>query len=150
MYRSQLILSAVVCALAIACSSSSSERAVKGDEARALVENRNWLDVWPTSADEKLMVYRFTPAMGGGVFQDRTLFRGQFELFTYKLSDEQIVIHWPQNDSRDTIDYKIERVSGPEPFDLRLTLRGNSKGPKVLYGRSAETGDLEANLRGAL
>jgi len=82
--------------------------------------------------------------MGGGVYQDRTLFIGRFELFTYELGDDTVTIHWPDRRTRERVHYRIERVDGPEPFDLRLTLEGTVMGPRVFYGRSAETASSSA------
>lgn len=157
--RASSVTIAMALALALAavpagCSSDAGTSALPGSEARKLMENRNWLDRWPTSEDERLYVYRFTPEMGGGVFQDRTLFAGRFELFTYQLGDDVVVIRWPDRAPgggvEETIHYQIDQVAGPEPFDLRLTLRGTSLGPKVFYGIRSETGTagaLETALR---
>lgn len=76
-----------------ACSSGS--KAVDRDEAARLLIDRNWIDVMPTSHDDRLHVFRFTPKMGGGVFQDRTVFRGEFELFTFRLTDDGIAFVFP-------------------------------------------------------
>lgn len=97
------------------------------------------MDLWPTSDREPLHVYRFTPAMGGGVYQDRTLFAGHFELFNYEIGEGVINIRWPHTKEKEAASFRIERVKGPEPFDLRLTFEGNLRGPSVFYGRSSET-----------
>ena len=132
-----LVAVATVATLAAGCGTKS--EALPPEEAAALLENRNWLDHWPTDQNEKLHVYRFTPSMGGGVYQDRTLFRGTFELFTYELSGEQLRIRWPHEDRSERLRYTIEAVKGPHPFDLKLTFDDNSTGPSVLYGRRSET-----------
>jgi hypothetical protein len=129
----------MVALLAGACARGDGQ-AVGDDEARELLENRNWLDRWPSSKDDRLRVFRFTPAMGGGVFQDRTLFRGTFELFNYEVHAERIRFRFPDADEVVTSGYRIERVSGPEPFDLRLTIDPSPRGPSVYFGREAETG----------
>jgi hypothetical protein len=84
-------------------------------------------------------VYRFVPSMGGGVFQDRTLFAGTFELFRYRVDGDHIVIRWPHSKERDRIAFRVTRVSGPPPFDLQLELAGTSRGPSVYYGQSRES-----------
>jgi hypothetical protein len=127
--------------VAAACSSGErGSRALSGEDGAALLENRNWMDRWPGSDREQLRVYRFTPAMGGGVFQDRTLFAGHFELFNYEIGAGEIRISWPHTSERETVRFTVEEVSGPPPFDLRLTLHGNLRGPSVYHGRRAETG----------
>ncbi|HUH01846.1 MAG TPA: hypothetical protein VML75_07605 [Kofleriaceae bacterium] len=133
----------MIVSLAAACSSGSSSstaRAVPADEAAEVLIDRNWLDVWPQSKDERLHVYRFTPAMGGGVFQDRTLFKGTFELFRFEVEGTTLEFELPETEQRVRTSFRIDRVEGPKPFDLRLTLEESPRGPTVYYGRSAETG----------
>lgn len=134
---------ALCAATAVACSrgDSKTSKAVSADQAADLLINRNWLDVWPQSKDERLHVYRFTPAMGGGVYQDRTLFRGTFELFTFEVDGDRIRIHLPDEDLRVESRFRIERVNGPEPFDIKLTLDPTPRGPAVYYGLTSETSE---------
>jgi hypothetical protein len=119
---------------------STTSRALAPDQAAELLIDRNWLDVWPQSKDERLHVYRFTPAMGGGVFQDRTLYKGTFELFRFEVEGATLEFDLPETEQRVRTGFRIERVEGPEPFDLRLTLEHSPRGPRVYYGRQAETG----------
>jgi hypothetical protein len=109
-----------------------------GEAARVLID-RNWLDVWPATERDHLFVYRFTPAMGGGVFQDRTLFKGTFELFRFQTDGSSITFDLPETGEMVKTAFTIERVDGPEPFDLRLTLATDPRGPRTYFGRSAET-----------
>lgn len=113
--------------------------AVATEEAAQLLLDRNWMDLWPESETEKLRVFRFVPNMGGGVFQDRTLFQGSFELFTFRVSED--TIHFDLHHTKEKVPakFRIERVEGPEPFDLRLTLDRSPRGPSVYFGRSSET-----------
>ena len=131
----------VVLSLA-ACSGSSSSSSqgdrLPPDEAASVLIDRNWIDIWPTSKTERLHVYRFTPAMGGGVYQDRTIFKGTFELFMFEIDGDHLAIELPETDDAVRTGYRIDRVDGPEPFDLRLTLERSPRGPKVYYGRTAE------------
>jgi hypothetical protein len=132
--------------LSVACSRGGSgdaaDRALPPDEAARVLIDRNWMDLWPTSKDQRLHVYRFTPSMGGGVYQDRTLFKGTFELFTFEVDGDHLVIALPETEQRVRTRYRIERVSGPDPFDLKLTLDDSPRGPDVYWGRSVETGQL--------
>jgi hypothetical protein len=142
------VLAAVVAfaafATTAACGRETRSAAVPPDEAAELLINRNWLDRWPTGEKDRLHVYRFTPSMGGGVYQDRTLFAGKFELFTYQVEGHHLTIQWPNSKEEDRMVFRIDRVSGPEPFDLRLELTTPSRGPRTYYGRSAETSASEA------
>jgi|GEM_PF-1008513 len=115
-------------------------------QAAKMLIDRNWMDVWPESPDERLHVYRFVPSMGGGVYQDRTVFKGNFELFVFKTNGKKILFGLPETKQRVKTGFEIARVDGPKPFDLRLTLADSPRGPKVFYGRSAETANDNAVL----
>lgn len=108
-------------------------------DARDVLIDRNWLDRMPETTTDRLHVYRFVPTMGGGVFQDRTLFKGTFELFTFKVENNAIVFHLPETQQRVTSPFTIERVDGPAPFDLKLTITDDPRGPHVYFGIRAET-----------
>jgi hypothetical protein len=83
--------------------------------------------------------------MGGGVFQDRTLYAGQFELFTFRLDHDQIDFNLPHKRQRVLSKFEIRRVEGKEPFDLELTLTADPRGPHRYYGFSNESA-AEADL----
>lgn len=129
----------LLCAALAACSSSPSSKAVSAEEAGKLLIDRNWLDRMPETERDRLFVYRFVPSMGGGVFQDRTLYKGTFELFSFKVDGDQLrfVLHETKQDV--TSRFTIERVDGPAPFDLKLTVPGDPRGPKVYFGMRSET-----------
>ena len=57
---------------------------------------------------------------------------------------------WPPPAERELIGKSIERVDGPEPFDLKLTLDRSPRGPRVYYGRSAEGASFDAELARAV
>ncbi|CAN5868152.1 hypothetical protein BH11MYX3_BH11MYX3_37450 [soil metagenome] len=130
-----------------ACSSSKTAptQQVSADEAKSLLIDRNWLDTYPETERDKLHVYRFVPSMGGGVFQDRTLFKGIFELFSFKATGETITFTLHETHDEVTSNYTIEKVDGPEPFDLKLTIPDDPRGPKVYFGIKGET-DVDGHL----
>jgi hypothetical protein len=145
--RSSLLGLIFVAAISAACSSSSSSssRQVPSDEARQLLLDRNWLDRMPETDRDRLHVYRFVPSMGGGVFQDRTLFKGTFELFMFETGDGTIRFVLPETKEKVTSTFRIETVDGPAPFDLKLTVDPDPRGPGVYYGMRSET-DREGRL----
>jgi hypothetical protein len=123
-----------------ACSSSHPEnKTLSGDEARKVLLDRNWLDRMPQTDRDRLHVYRFVPSMGGGVFQDRTLFKGTFELFMFEATNNEIRFVLPETHEKVTSRYRIEAVDGPAPFDLKLTIDADPRGPQTYYGIRAET-----------
>ena len=129
----------LVAALAACASSKSSSSEVSPEDARQLLIDRNWLDRLPASERDRLHVYRFVPNMGGGVFQDRTLYKGTFELFSFKLAGDKIQFKLHETHEDVTSSFRIEKVDGPTPFDLKLTIPDDPRGPKVYFGVRAET-----------
>src|SRR5262245_16415763 len=101
---------------AAACSSKSSSVDAK------LLLDRNWLDRMPETERDRLHVYRFVPSMGGGVFQDRTLYKGTFELFKFTVHGDQIEFDLPETHEHVSSQFHLEAVDGPKPFDLKLTI----------------------------
>ena len=131
------VLAAVISPLG-ACSSQKSTQ-VSADDARDLLIDRNWLDRMPETDRDHLFVYRFVPNMGGGVFQDRTLYKGTFELFSFSVKDNAITFKLHETKTEITSAYTIETVEGPAPFDLKLTITDDPRGPKVYFGMKSET-----------
>lgn len=132
--------------LLVGCARHSAD-ALPPKEAKQLLENRSWVDRLPKSRDEKLHVFRFTPSMGGGVYQDRTLFAGEFELFTYEQDGSRIRFNlWHTNDKKIS-SFTIEQMAkpGPEGVDLKLTISESPRGPKTYYSWRRAT-DLDALL----
>jgi len=127
----------LACVLLVAA--CSSPKHITGDDAKQLLIDRNWLDHMPQHEKEQMYVYRFVPSMGGGVFQDRTLFKGTFELFQFEATGDQIRFDLLETGTKVTSHYRIEEVDGPKPFDLKLTIDADPRGPKVYYGWRSET-----------
>jgi hypothetical protein len=142
--RTLLVASALAALAATACSKAP-DRLSASDSADVLI-NRNWLDRMPETQSDRLHVYRFVPSMGGGVYQDRTLFKGTFELFMFKVErGNHIVFDLPETGEKVTSEFRIEKVDGPAPFDLKLTVSSDPRGPHTYYGMRAET-DRDGHL----
>ena len=90
--------------------------------------------------------------MGGGVYQDRNVFKrrvravhvpgkvdkaGQGGRADFRFPDQRRAYKTGST---------IERVDGPAPFDLKLTLDRSPRGPRVYYSVEAQTGDLDSFL----
>ncbi|HEX4421555.1 MAG TPA: hypothetical protein VH165_26750 [Kofleriaceae bacterium] len=137
--RNLLVLSVVAALGAAACSSKPSSQQLSASDARDVLINRNWLDRMPQTERERLHVYRFVPSMGGGVYQDRTIFKGTFELFMFKVEGDHIQFNLPETREKVRSQFTIERVAGPKPFDLKLTIWADPRGPHEYFGMQAET-----------
>jgi hypothetical protein len=136
------------------CHRKPATTAVAPDEARQLLLDRNWVDRLPETAQDRLQVFRFVPSMGGGVFQDRTLYAGQFELFNFDHDGESIQFHLRHTGEERTTHYTIERLPAGDdsPYDLHLTLSDSPRGAHDYYSirgmhGAAQEKALEEGLR---
>jgi hypothetical protein len=136
----------ILVAAGSSCSSGHRTKQVAPDDAARLLIDRNWIDVMPQSPKDRLHVFRFVPTMGGGVFQDRTLYRGEFELFMFEAEPDAITFTFPETSEQIRSAYTIEDVDGPAPFDLKLTIARSPRGPSVYYGMRRETSDFDARI----
>jgi hypothetical protein len=127
------------CALAAGACSSNKSAKIDTDQAKQLLLDRNWIDRMPETERDRLHVYRFVPSMGGGVYQDRTLYKGTFELFRFEVDADEIHFDLPETHQDVVSKFRIEHVDGPEPFDLKLTVEADPRGPSVYYGMRGET-----------
>jgi len=141
--------------LTSACQKRSTTHALPPEQAKKLLLDRNWLDRLPQKVDDKLHVYRFVPSMGGGVFQDRTIFFGTFELFTFEADGERIRFNLLHTGDKRISTYTIEELAtpGPDGVDLQLTISDDPRGSKRYFGWRQEgrsggrqAGDLDAHL----
>ncbi len=138
----------VAALLLVAACSKPATHALPPDQAKQLLIIRNWIDRLPQKVDDKLKVYRFVPSMGGGVFQDRTIFFGTFELFTFEATGSEIRFNLLHTGDRRRSAYAIEELAtpGPEGVDLKLTIADDPRGPKTYYGWRNEGRDLDGHL----
>lgn len=139
-------------ALGAAGCRGKSAATVPADEARGLLLDRNWLDRLPQTPYDRLHVFRFVPSMGGGVFQDRTLYAGHFELFNFDHDGQTIHFHLHHTGEEHASGYTIERlpVGSQDPLELHLHIDDTPRGPADYYsirGMQARSDkDLEQDL----
>lgn len=136
-------------ALLVGACSKPATHALPPDQAKKVLLDRNWLDRLPQKVDDKLHVYRFVPSMGGGVFQDRTIFFGTFELFTFEADGERIRFNLLHTGDKRVSAYEIEELAtpGPDGVDLQLTISDDPRGPKRYFGWRNEGRDLDGHLQ---
>lgn len=141
-----------LCALALlpACRDAKREHALPPPEARRLLLDRNWLDRLPQTPQDRLHVFRFVPSMGGGVFQDRTLYAGHFELFHFDQDGSRIHFNLPHTGEDLRAPFFIEPLHAPDedtPFELHLHIEGSPRGPSDYYSlRGERSTDLDGSL----
>lgn len=134
--------------------SKSQQQLVPAQQAQSLLLDRNWIDRLPESPRDRLHVFRFVPTMGGGVFQDRTLFAGHFELFTFDHDGDTIRFHLHHTGDEHKSGYTIDRLperspdGSPNPLELHLHLSDTPRGPSDYYSIRGMNGhDFDEALR---
>ena len=137
-----------------ACHEAKRPHALPPPEARRLLLDRNWLDRLPQTPQERLHVFRFVPSMGGGVFQDRTLYAGHFELFHFDQDGRTLHFKLPHTGEDLRTPFFIEPLHLPDedtPFELHLHIEGSPRGPSDYYSlRGERSTDLDGSLDRAL
>lgn len=138
------------CSMFVGCHDAKKEHALPPPEARRLLLDRNWLDRLPQTPQERLHVFRFVPKMGGGVFQDRTLYAGQFELFHFDQDGARLHFKLPHTSDDVRVPFSIETLHLPEedsPFELHLHIEGSPRGPNDYFSlRGESSANLDASL----
>ena len=150
MNHAALLLASVVALGACATKPDRAATAVAPSDAESTLIDRNWIDRMPEKSSDHLNVFRFVPSMGGGVFQDRTVFEGKFELFVYKVEGNRINFTLPAKREKASAGYRIERIKNDPHFDLRLTLDSSPRGPSVYYSVARQHSRDLATLDGFL
>ena len=138
-------------ALTAGCRSKPPAATLPTAEASRLLLDRNWLDRVPESAHDRLHVFRFVPSMGGGVYQDRTLFAGQFELFTFDHDGQTIRFHLHHTGEERSAAYTIDRLPDDGSLELHLHIEDSPRGPTEYYRlRGMHSASIEKELEQAL
>ncbi len=147
------VLLLTITLVASACSRQA-PRALSPEQAGSLLVNRNWLSKMPEGKKDRFHVFRFIPEFNhSGVYQDRTIFAGGFELFGFEHTGEEIRFNLLHTGDKKTVHYRIEELrkgEGPANFDLRLTFDRSPRGPATFYGwRSEGQGKDDREARSA-
>jgi hypothetical protein len=125
---------------------------VSPDEAARLVVNRHWLDQLPEEGGPRFHVLLLLPAMQhSGVYQHRTMWKGDFELFFFKVQGDRLTFDLRGSRGKVSTAYHIERLQpdANQPFDLKLVLHTGVRGPRTYYsfiGRGSEARALGGKL----
>jgi len=107
--------------------------AVKSEPTDAkLVQNRLWIDHMPKNDRDTIQVFVTLSDESLGVFQATSGWKGQFELFTYEASGDELRIVYGQNGDKDKVRAKA-RACKEGGMDFCLELDGNSRGVKKYY-----------------
>jgi hypothetical protein len=110
---------------------SSGSEPAKGKE---LVRDRLWIDHLPRSERESVQTFIILKDNPAGVFNNASMWRGQYEMFRYEMSGGQVRMEFPQTGDRDTVSVKATRCKEGK-MDFCLELDGASRGAKRYYSR---------------
>jgi len=97
-----------------------------------LVQNRLWIDHMPKNDRDTIQVFVTLSDESLGIFQATSGWKGQFELFTYEASGDQLRVVYGQNGDKDTVRAKARKCSDGG-MDFCLELSGNSRGVQKYY-----------------
>ncbi len=138
-----VVTTAVTLALA-ACSRDAAPRQapLPPDEATTLLAQRIWLDQEPRGPSDKFNVLVFD-GQRSGVVQERTIWKGSFEVFVYEADRGRLNIKLPGSRKQLKTGFSIERAKRGDA-DVKLTLDKAPAGPTVYYGYRFDGHDADA------
>jgi hypothetical protein len=114
-----------------------------GMEAKNLLFERPWLDHLPKDEHDRYNALIFNHE-GVGATVNASAYRGQWELFLFKVKDNKLQVLFPHDKRRAATSFKISPVRH-KTFDLELRLEDPPVGPKSLYSwKKFRHGDLDA------
>ena len=113
-------------------------------EAARVLRNHVWLDKMPESQTERFHLALFLDR-SIGVYQDRTVWKGDFEMFEFKLRDDRVELSLPGSRKVVKTKWRIERVRDGD-FDYRLVFDDAPRGPKAYWGLDIGRQDVDSWL----
>jgi len=99
-----------------------------------LVLDRIWIDHIPRNDRDTVNVFAAISEEPFGVFQAASSWKGAYELFRYEGKGNELKIHYPQSNDRETVKHKATRCSENQ-MDFCLEMSGGSRGVKRYYSR---------------
>jgi hypothetical protein len=115
-------------------SSSTDTPAPVVNDGEQLVLDRIWIDHIPKNDRDTIQVFAAISEEPFGVFQAASSWKGNYELFRYEPSGNQLKIVYPQTNDRETVKHNARRCSENQ-MDFCLELSGGSRGVKRYYSR---------------
>jgi hypothetical protein len=118
--------------------------AESADRGQTLFYDRIWVDHLPASQTDKFDIFAAVTEQPVGVFDHRSAWTGQWELFRYEgRGDGQVELLFPQTKSKGRLSYRAWKCTEKKDFDFCLEVTGG-KGPKKYYSqRGWEIGSVE-------
>jgi hypothetical protein len=134
----RIVPTALLVALTLAaCARDQARQApLPPDEATSLLAQRVWLDREPRGPNDRFHILFFDGEQAG-VFQDRTVWKGSFEVFLYEAQRGRLDVKLPASRKRLNTGFTVEHVRKGNA-DVKLTLEKSPAGPTVFYGYRLE------------
>lgn len=118
----------------------------RGNDQLETLMNRVWVDKLPAGDREKVSVLVVIDDDDEpfGVFQERSAFQGDFDVFTHTIQGDALKITMLQQGAKATLRYKAVACKERE-FDFCLELQGSPRGPVRYYSRKGWEVDAAAD-----
>jgi hypothetical protein len=108
-------------------------RASPTDE-NELAFNRVWISHLPQHEKDKISIFAMIDEEEIGIFDERSLFQGDFDIFEYRKDGNSILITLLQTEKKSKSSFKASRCN-EKGFDFCLEIRGNQRGPSRYVSR---------------
>ncbi len=99
-----------------------------------LVTDRIWIDHMPRNDKDIIQIFAAISDQSVGVFQSGSQWTGQFEIFRYELSSDEMRLVYPQTNAREKAKVTAKKCN-ENRMDFCLEIQGASKGVKKYYSR---------------
>lgn len=131
------------------CSKHRVVEKYSGDQARNMLFNRPWLDEYPQKPEQHFMVYVFSDEEVGIHDKADSVYKHLIEIFKFRANFEKISFLFLHDNRKEESSYKIERISGGNPFNLKLTIAQDPQVNRKTYVYFSNT-DWEIRNRNTL
>jgi hypothetical protein len=124
------------------------------DRGKKIAFNRLWVDKLPQTETDVMEVFAAITDQPVGIFQSTSMWKGNFELFTYEdKGDGKMLVTYPQTKDRERISYRAWKCDEGR-FTYCLDVTGASRGVKRYVSEKdweiGAAGQLPARLSTAL
>ena len=116
------------------------------DRGEKLFYDRVWVDKLPATQTDAFDIFAAVTEQPVGVFDHRSAWKGQWELFRYEgRGDGQVELLFPQSKSKMRMSYRAWKCNEKKDFDFCLETSCGTGGTKKYYSqRGWEIGSVEA------
>ena len=112
----------------------------KGNE---LVRDRVWIDHLPRNEREPIQTFMVLKEQPVGLYNNASMWRGNYELFRYEMQGRQFRMEFPQTGDRESVKAEASRCD-QGGMDFCLELDGGTRGVKRYFSREGwEIGSLD-------